>query len=158
MYKCKRCKADNLTEAVCGNSFRIGSVCINCYNEDPDPMFRNHASSKLCLFIGCLNYESIRRVFPRGLCDAHLEEQTEHRQCIRCKCRYHSTQNQLCETCFQSLATKEFRDYRKEGTIKEIQAAMKELQDYRTLGTYEDLADAVSRRDVYEHCDELDLS
>jgi hypothetical protein len=48
----------------------------------------------------------------------------------------------------------EYRAYRSLGDPEELK---RELEDYRSLGSYNRLADLVSRAEIMDHCDELDI-
>jgi hypothetical protein len=108
---------------------------------------------EICYVPGCQNYASHREY----LCHAHSSNANIEESCIRCGDMIFDLTvfDNLCDFCRCVEHNQHIKDYRAIGTHAEIHAAFSELNDYRALGSYEELADLVSRKDIYEHIEEL---
>lgn len=154
MYKCETCKADNLFDAFSVGLFYERYLCVDCFDKHISGT-DGHVITKTCSIEGCLELERSRDSRGSKLCFTHRKKLTGRNLCKRC--HYKGTVDSLCTKCIKALHGKEIYTYRKMGTLTELEKAMQELQEYRALGTYNRLADAVSRQDKDDHCDELDL-
>lgn len=155
MYKCVRCKADNLIDGFATDSSSIRVVCIDCFIESPDPS-APHLKSTVCSVEGCTRLERGELYSSADVCQTHWKAISRQHLCKRCH-NSSMTIDHLCLQCTRARYPGEIREYRKMGKLTELQKAMQELHEYRALGTYNRLADAVSRQDIDDHCDELDL-
>lgn len=143
MVKCEKCQK-NVIEYYIGLNMREPPYCLDCYRKGPRTN-NMHKVVSLCRFKGCLEIPDFGMDL---LCAKHCTD-VIYKSCGRCE--FHTaTFYDLCPTCRIFLAQMELFEYRKLGSADRF-------RDYCELGSYEELADLVSRRDIYEHCDEMNI-
>lgn len=149
--KCKRCRKPLVSEYfLVADEFLCIDCFIPCKYIVPNKIRLRHKAIKLCTFKGCTQPRKDATYFK--LCKMHYKECT-YSACKRCRKR-EVTENGICTGCMNVEFHAEYRAYRSLGDPEELK---RELEDYRSLGSYNRLADLVSRAEIMDHCDELDI-
>lgn len=137
-------------------------ICPHCFGQPSiySTLRENQRNQRdVCAFPNCLEYRVHDTAIGGFFCRTHARgtSEEEDRFCKVCSYCIQHDDVDICDYCMRTKATQDFAHYRSMGTIEQLREDSKQLQNFQSLGTYEELANLVSRRDILEHCDELNI-
>lgn len=155
--KCRTCKAPLWFNIYTHVNHKDANYCRKCA-----PDFTYRVPLNICPVSGCTRPQIHRSgpltAWKLNFCKQHGDTKHSQRYCTICNNAAAIETTNCCIACMHERAQEEHAAFRElDHTPAELHSALAALRNYVSLGTYEELADAVCRRDIERHADELSL-